>query len=56
LEITHRAEDLSTYLLTEIANQQLAKGISHYCASEVMTWLDLARRLFPDQKSFEVGW
>ena len=48
-----RAEDLATHLLTGIANQQLAKGISHYCGSEVMTWLDLARRLFPEQKVLE---
>ena len=43
-------EDLASYLLTGIANQQLAKGVSHYCGSEVMTWLYLARRLFPNQE------
>ena len=48
-----RAEDLAAHLLTGIANQQLPKGISHYCGSEVMTWLDLARRLFPNQKILE---
>ena len=45
-----QAEDLAAHLLNGIANQQLAKGISHYCGSEVMTWLDLARRLFQNQK------
>jgi dTDP-4-dehydrorhamnose reductase len=50
-----RAEDLATHLLTGIANQQLAKGISHYCGNEVMTWLDLARRLFPNQEVLEWG-
>ena len=50
-----RAEDLAAHLLTGIANQQLAKGISHYCGSEVMTWLDLARRLFPNQAVLEWG-
>ena len=49
-----RAEDLAAHLLTGIANQQLLKGISHFCGSEVMTWLDLARRLFPNQKV--LGW
>ena len=49
------AEDLAGHLLTGIANQQLAKGISHYCGSEVMTWLDLARRLFPNQEVLEWG-
>ena len=44
-----RAEDLAGHLLKEITNQKLAKGISHYCGNEVMTWLDLARRLFPNQ-------
>ena len=43
-------EGLAAYLLTGIANQQLAKGVSHYCGSEVMTWMDLARRLFPNQE------
>ncbi len=50
-----RAEDLAAHLLTGIANQQLAKGISHYCGSEVMTWLDLARRLFPEQEVLAWG-
>ena len=50
-----RAEDLAAHLLKGIDNQQLAKGISHYCGSEVMTWLDLARRLFPEQKVLEWG-
>jgi dTDP-4-dehydrorhamnose reductase len=50
-----RAEDLAAHLLNGIANQQLAKGISHYCGSEVMTWLDLARRLFPNQEVLEWG-
>ena len=45
-----RADDLASHLLTEIANQQLSKGISHYCGSEVMTWLGLARQLFPNQE------
>jgi dTDP-4-dehydrorhamnose reductase len=44
-----RAEDLAGHLLTGIANQQLSTGISHYCGNEMMTWLDLARRLFPKQ-------
>ena len=48
-----RAEDLSAHLLTGIANQQLSKDISHYCGNEVMTWLDLARRLFPNQEILE---
>ena len=50
-----RAEDLAAHLLKGIANQQLATGISHYCGSEVMTWLGLARRLFPKQKVSEWG-
>jgi dTDP-4-dehydrorhamnose reductase len=41
---------LAAHLLTGIANQQLPKGISHYCGNEIMTWLDLARRFFPKQK------
>jgi len=49
------AEDLAAHLLTGIANQQLAKGISHYYGSEIMTWLDLARRLFPNQAVLEWG-
>ena len=50
-----RAEDLAAHFLKGIANQQLVKGISHYCGGEVMTWLDLARRLFPEQKVLEWG-
>ena len=50
-----RAEDLAPHLLKGITNQQLVKGISHYCGGEVMTWLDLARRLFPKQKVSEWG-
>ena len=49
-----RAEDLAVHLLTRIANQQLSKGISHFCGNEIMTWLDLARRLFPNQEV--LGW
>ena len=49
-----RAEDLAGHLLTGISNQQLSKGISHFCGDEIMTWLDLARRLFPNQKV--LGW
>ena len=48
-----RAEDLAGHLLNGIANQELSKGISHYCGGEVMTWLDLARRLFPNQEVLE---
>jgi len=48
-----RAEDLAAHLLTGIANQQLPKGVSHYCGNEIMTWLDLARRLFPNQEVSE---
>ena len=50
-----RAEDLSAHLLTSIAEAKLEKGISHYCGSEVMTWLDLARRLFPKEEVLECG-
>ena len=50
-----RAEDLAAHLLTGIANQQQSKGISHYCGNEVMTWLDLARRLFPNQEVLAWG-
>ncbi|MGB2042648.1 MAG: dTDP-4-dehydrorhamnose reductase, partial [Flavobacteriaceae bacterium] len=50
-----RAEDLAGHLLKGVANQQLTKGISHYCGNEVMTWLDLARRLFPNQEVSECG-
>jgi dTDP-4-dehydrorhamnose reductase len=49
-----RAEDLATHLLTSIWEAKLETGISHHCGSEVMTWLDLARRLFPNQKV--LGW
>ena len=48
-----RTEDLAAYLLTGIANQQLPKRILHYCGNEIMTWLDLARRLFPEQEVLE---
>ena len=48
-----QAEDLAAHLLNGIANQELSKGISHYCGGEVMTWLDLARRLFPNQEVLE---
>ena len=50
-----RAEDLAAHLLSGIANQQLAKGISHYCGGEAMTWLDLARQLFPNQEVLAWG-
>ena len=50
-----RAEDLAAHLLNGIANQELSKGISHYCGSEVMTWLGLARRLFPNQEVLAWG-
>ena len=50
-----RAEDLAAHLLTGIASQQLSKGISHFCGNEIMTWLDLARRLFPNQAVLEWG-
>ena len=49
-----RAEELAAHLLTGIANQQLSKGISHFCGDEIMTWLGLARRLFSNQKV--LGW
>ena len=49
-----RAEDLAGHLLTGISKQQLSKGISHFCGDEIMTWLGLARRLFPNQKV--LGW
>ena len=48
-----RAEDLAAHLLNGIANQELSKEILHYCGSEVMTWLDLARQLFPNQEILE---
>jgi dTDP-4-dehydrorhamnose reductase len=50
-----RAEDLAVYLLTGIVSQKLPTDISHYCGNEVMTWLDLARRLFPNQAVLEWG-
>ena len=50
-----RAEDLASHLLTGVANQRLSKGISHYCGSEVMTWLDLAKQLFPNQEVLKKG-
>jgi dTDP-4-dehydrorhamnose reductase len=50
-----RAEDLAGHLLTGIASQQLSKGISYFCGNEIMTWLDLARRLFPNQEVLEWG-
>ena len=49
-----RAEDLAGHLLTGISNQQLSKGISHFCGDEIITWLGLAKRLFPNQKV--LGW
>ena len=48
-----QAEDLAAHLLKGVANQELSKGISHYCGNEVMTWLDLARQLFPNQEILE---
>ena len=45
-----RVEDLAAHLLNGITSQQLVKGISHFCGNEVMTWLDLARRLFQNQE------
>ena len=42
-----RAEDLAKHLLTSIYEEDLLKGISHFCGPEVMTWLDLARKRFP---------
>jgi dTDP-4-dehydrorhamnose reductase len=50
-----RVEDLAAHLLKGIANQQFPTGISPFCGSEVMTWLDLARQLFPKQKVLEWG-
>ena len=50
-----RAEDLAGHLLKGITNQKLAKGISNYCGNEVMTWLDLAKRLFPNHEVLEWG-
>ena len=50
-----RADDLASHLLTGVAKQQLSKGISHYCGSEVMTWLGLARQLFPNQEVLKLS-
>ena len=50
-----QAEDLAALLLTGVAEGKLETGISHYCGNEVVTWLDLARRLFPKQKVLEWG-
>ena len=50
-----RAEDLAGHLLNGISNAKLKTGVSHYCGSAVMTWLDLARRLFPNQSVLEWG-
>ena len=33
-----------------ITNQKLAKGISHYCGNEIMTWLDLADDYFQNNR------
>ena len=44
------ADDLAAHLLSSISEAKLATGISHYCGNEVMTWLDLARQLFPNQE------
>jgi dTDP-4-dehydrorhamnose reductase len=44
------AEDLAAHLLSSISEAKLATGISHFCGDEIMTWLDLARRLFPSQE------
>jgi dTDP-4-dehydrorhamnose reductase len=48
-----RAEDLAAHLLNGITNQELLTGTSHYCGNSVMTWLDLARLLFPKQEVLE---
>ena len=53
--ITGGAGFIGSHLLNGVANQQLSKGISHYCGSEVMTWLDLARRLFPNHEVLQGG-
>ena len=45
-----RAEYLAAHLLNDINESKLKTGVSHYCGNEVMTWLDLAKRLFPGQK------
>lgn len=50
-----RAEDLAGHLLTSISEAKLETGISHFCGNEIMTWLDLARRLFPNQEVLEWG-
>lgn len=44
-----RAEDLAKHLLTGISQENLPKGISHFCGPEVMTWLDLAQKRFPKE-------
>lgn len=44
-----RAEDLAKHLLNGISQEDLPKGISHFCGSEVMTWLDLAQKRFPKE-------
>jgi dTDP-4-dehydrorhamnose reductase len=43
------AEDLAKHLLTGVSQETLPKGISHFCGPEVMTWLDLARKRFPEE-------
>tara|TARA_Y100001958_G_C21157753_1_gene492382 strand:+ start:263 stop:1018 length:756 start_codon:yes stop_codon:yes gene_type:complete len=48
-----QAEDLAAHLLKGVANQQLTKGISHYCGNEVMTWLEFARSLFKNHIIYE---
>ena len=48
-----RAEDLAAHLLTGITNQELSKGISHYCGNEIMTWLEFARSLFKNHIIYE---
>jgi dTDP-4-dehydrorhamnose reductase len=44
-----RAEDLAKHLLNGISQENLPKGVSHFCGPEVMTWLDLARKQFPKE-------
>ena len=48
-----QAEDLAAHLLKGVANQQLTKGISHYCGNKVMTWLEFARSLFKNHIIYE---
>lgn len=50
-----RAEDLAGHFLTGIEEAKLEAGISHFCGNEIMTWLDLARRLFPNQEVLGLG-